>query len=216
MRNKQKIVIIGGHGNGMVLAQIISDMHAAGTPVELAGFLNDHLTPGEILGHWPVLGTPAQWHTLPGDTQFCFALLSVGKMKQRADMLKALNIPLARMATIIHPTAVISFNTSVGPGTVICSHTTLQPGASIGANSIVRAGANLGHDCQIGDYVDIGPNVSICGYAKIAEGVHVAPNAVVRDSLTIEHYSTISAGAVVLRDAPAESTWLGNPARRVM
>ena len=216
MSTKQRVVIIGGIGNGMVAAQVIADMAKAGAPIMLAGFLNDHLAKGEQLGHWPVLGAPAQWQNLDTDISFCFALLSVGKMRQRADMLKALQIPPQRLATLIHPSAVIGFDSQIEPGCIVCSHTTIQPGARIGLNTIIRAGANLGHDSQIGAYVDIGPNVSICGYAKIAEGTHVAPNAVVRDSIQVGSYSTISAGAVILRDVPTDSTWIGNPARRVM
>ncbi|WP_337881104.1 acetyltransferase [Rheinheimera sp.] len=216
MSKTRRIVIIGGHGNGMVLAQIICDMRRSGADIELFGFLNDHLNPGELLWDWPVLGKSTDWQTLPADVEFCFALLTVGKMLERTKLLKSLSIPADRMATLIHPTAVLGFNTSVGKGSVLCSYTSVQPGVRIGDNTLIRAGANLGHDVEIGNYVDIGPNVTLCGYCKIRDGSHIAANTVVRDGLEVGEFCTLGAGAVMLREAPPYSTWLGNPARRVM
>ncbi|ARD23260.1 NeuD/PglB/VioB family sugar acetyltransferase [Shewanella japonica] len=212
---KKRIVIIGGAGNGAVLAQIILDMQRAGDDIELAGFLNDHHSTDELLFHWTVLGKPSQWRDLDQDVLFVFALLSVGKMRERADLLKSLGIPSKRMATLIHPSAMIGFDSQIGAGSVICSNVSIQPQVKIGSNVLVRAGANVGHDVQISDYVDIGPNVCLCGYASVQEGVHVAANAVVRDGLNLGAFSVIGAGSALLKDAGEGTTWLGNPARRV-
>ncbi|GGP44982.1 NeuD/PglB/VioB family sugar acetyltransferase [Shewanella saliphila] len=213
--SKKRVVIIGGAGNGAVLAQIIMDMQRAGNEIELEGFLNDSHSQGELLFHWPVLGKPKQWRELDEDILFVFALLSVGKMRQRADLLKSLAIPPSRMATLIHPSAMIGFDSQIGTGSVICSNVSIQPQVTIGQNVLVRAGANIGHDVQVSDYVDIGPNVCLCGYSCVLEGVHVAANSVVRDGLTLGAFSVIGAGSALLKDAAEGTTWLGNPARRV-
>ncbi|MDO6612448.1 NeuD/PglB/VioB family sugar acetyltransferase [Shewanella sp. 1_MG-2023] len=213
--SKKRVVIIGGAGNGAVLAQIIMDMQRAGDAIELVGFLNDHHSAGELLFHWPVLGKSSQWQELDKDILFVFALLSVGKMRERADLLKSLAIPSSRMATLIHPSAMIGFDSQIGAGSVICSQVSIQPQVNIGENVMVRAGANIGHDVQVSNYVDIGPNVCLCGYSSLSEGVHVAANAVVRDGLSLGAYSVVGAGSALLKDAGEGSTWLGNPARRV-
>ncbi|KAB0287465.1 acetyltransferase [Vibrio fortis] len=213
--NKQRIVIIGGAGNGMVFAQVILDMQKSGHPLILEGFLNDHHACGEVLGEWPVLGKPADWNELDDDIQFVFALLTVGKMEERAELLHSLAIPLNRMTTLVHPSAMVGFDTQIGKGSVICSHASIQPGARIGNNTIVRAGANVGHDVTLSDCIDIGPNVTLCGFSSVKDGAHVAANSVVRDSITVGPYAVIGAGSVILKDADSRTTWLGNPARRV-
>ena len=213
--SKKRVVIIGGTGNGAVLAQIIIDMQRAGNEIELIGFLNDHHSAGELLFRWPVLGKPMQWSELDQDILFVFALLSVGKMRERVDLLKSLGIPSKRMATLIHPSAMIGFDTQIGAGSVVCSNVSIQPQVTLGENVLVRAGANVGHDVQISDYVDVGPNVCLCGCTCVQEGVHVAANAVVRDGLSLGAFSVIGAGSALLKDAGEGTTWLGNPARRV-
>lgn len=215
MNKKQRVVIIGGKGNGMVIAQIILDLQATGNDIELLGFLNDDTNESSIGERWPILGKPVAWQNLDDDVHFVYGLLSVGKMRQRIELLNSLNIPLSRLASLIHPTSVIGFNSEIKPGSVICSHVSIQPNVKIGANCIVRSGANIGHDVTLDGCVDIGPNVSVCGYTKIQQGCHIAANAVVRDNLTVANYSVLGAGAVLLRDTQQNSTWLGNPARRI-
>lgn len=213
--NTKRVVIIGGTGNGMVTAQVVMDMQRNGADITVYGFLNDHLSPGDTSLGWPVLGSPDAWQQLPDDVGFVFALLTVNKMEERVERLTDLDIPQERLVTLVHPTAILGFDSQIGAGTVICSHVTVQPKAKLGRNLVVRAGANIGHDVTIADYVDIGPNVTVCGYAAIARGTQVAANAVIKDGLSVGEFAVVGAGTVLLRDADQRSTWMGNPARRV-
>ena len=210
-----KVAIVGGKGNGLVIAQVIEDISKAGHNITVAGFLNDHEPIGSLIGGYEIIGRPREWKHLGSDTQIVFALLSVGKMEERCALLSALSVPEKRLATLIHPTALVGSGVSVGKGSVICSYVTCQPGSSIGNNSIVRAGANLGHDTQVGEFVDIGSNCTLCGYAEVEKGAHVAPNSVVRDSLSVGEFSVLGAGSVALKNIEPRTVWMGNPARRV-
>ena len=211
----KKVVIIGGGGNGLVVAQIVLDLIKTGEPIELVGFLNDNIPVGEHMECWPVLGAPHEWDRLDGNISFVYALLSVGKMKVRAEKFKHLNIPQSRMATVVHPSASIGFNVKLGSGVVVAANAVLQPGAKVGNNCFIRANANLGHDVALDDLVDIGPNSTLCGYAHVEEGVQIAPNSVVRDSVRIGTYSTVAAGAAIFKDVAPGATMLGNPAKRI-
>lgn len=215
MNSARKIAIIGGKGNGLVVAQIVEDLARSGQPIEMAGFLNDHEPIGSLIGQHPVIGRSTNWPELDADVHIVFALLSVGKMQKRSELLASLQVPESRLATLIHPTALIGFGVSVGNGSVVASYVTCQPGSSIGNNSIVRAGVNLGHDSRVGDFVDIGPNSTLCGYSAVGRGAHVAPNSVVRDRVSVGEFSVLSAGSVALKDIEPGTTWMGNPARRV-
>lgn len=215
MSEIKKVAIVGGRGNGLVIAQVIEDMASAGHNIAVAGFLNDHELIGSFIGEYEVIGRPGEWKNLESDVQIVFALLSVGKMEERSDLLAALAIPESRLATLVHPTALVGSGVTVGKGSVICSYVTCQPGSSIGNNSIVRAGANLGHDAKVADFVDIGPNCTLCGYSDVAKGAHIAPNSVVRDSVSVGEFGVLSAGSVALKNIESKSSWMGNPARKV-
>mgnify|MGYP003626279035 CR=1 FL=1 len=215
MSEIKKIAIVGGRGNGLVVAQIVEDMAKAGHAIRVVGFLNDHEPIGSYIDRYKVIGRPKAWLELEPDISIVFALLTVGKMEERSELLSNLGVPESRLATLIHPTALVSSNVSIGKGAVICSYVTCQPGSTIGNNSIVRAGANLGHDAEVSDFADIGPNCTLCGYSKVAKGAHIAPNSVVRDNISVGEFGVLSAGSVALKNIEPKTIWMGNPARRV-
>lgn len=209
------IAIIGGPGNGMVAAAVAAARRMAGDDINVVGFLNDNLPRGTRIGDFEVIDRPDNWRSLPADTLFVQAILSVGKMHERRERLQQLEIPNERWANLIHPYSAISDDVVLGVGNVVCAFATIQPMVKIGDHCFIRAGANVGHDAQIADCVDLGPNTTICGYAELETGVHIAPNAVVRDRLKVGAFSTLSAGSAALKDMPLNSTWIGNPARRI-
>ncbi|MCQ4346308.1 hypothetical protein NGA35_02435 [Pseudomonas stutzeri] len=212
----KQVVILGGHGDGLVAAQVILDMAAAGQDIMLAGFLNDHNPLGSDIGGYPVLGRTRDWRDLPADTCFHFALLSVGKMQQRVDLIRGFNIPPERIVSLIHPTAQIAADCVLGAGALVCAYAVLQPGVRTGLCCSIRAGANLGHDVRLDDFVYVGPNATLCGYAKADCGAYVAPNAVVRDRTDLGAFAVLAAASVAYKSLPASSTWIGNPARRAV
>jgi hypothetical protein len=79
----KRIVIIGGPGDGVVVAQTVRDLAKAGREVSLFGFLNDRLERGEHVFGAPVLGTLQTWQQLPQDVCFVPALHKVCEMVSR-------------------------------------------------------------------------------------------------------------------------------------
>ncbi len=212
----KKVVILGGAGDGVVAAEVIKSMNSAGQSLEFIGFLNDSLAKKELISGYPVLGKTDEWDQLSEDIQFHCCLLSVGKMKSRSELIADFKIPEKRLISLIHPQAVVAENAKIGHGVMLAANVICQPGVQIGAYSSVRGGANLGHDVSVGEYAYVGPNATLCGYASTGKGSYVAPNAVLRDKAKMGDYSVLSAGSVALKDIPAETTWMGNPAKRVL
>ncbi len=209
------VVILGGHGDGLVAAGVIHDMAKAGTQIRLAGFLNDALAPGELIHGVPVLGRTRDWAELDESYLLHVCLHKVGQMRQRSELIDSFSIPEDRLISLIHPTATIAADVIIRPGTLIASHVTCQPGAKIGRYATVRAGANLGHDTVLEDFAYLGPNATLCGCARLSRGAHAGPNSVVIDGLQVGPFSVLAAGAAVMRNTEADSVWMGNPARCV-
>lgn len=81
--------------------------------------------------------------------------------------------------------------TVINPNTVIGNNVTVRQNTTIGAK-----GFHDSEKCpQIEDNVTVGPNACIIG------------------DITIGHHSVIGAGAVVVKDVPAYSVVVGNPAK---
>ncbi len=209
-------MILGGHGDGLVAAQVIKDMSLAGNPIMLAGFLNDHCVPGTLIHNIPVLGRIQDWKTLNDEYFFHPALHKVKQMIERKKLLLQLEIPNQRIASLIHPTAVIADNTKIQHGTLICSYVTIQPGANIGAFNSIRAGANIGHEAVTEDFCYIGPNATMTGKSRLKEGAHLGPNAVITDGITLQNFCIAGAGSAIMQETTPFSIYIGNPARKVL
>lgn len=207
-----KIVIIGGRGNGTVVASTIEDCRKAGQDIECVGFLNDNEK--EINGY-PVLGN-ISYQTikdLPADFKFIFAMSNIKQASERYQMLQMLDITRERYATVIHPTAVVSDKAELGCGVVLMPLTLVSPDVTLGDHTQLYAQSFVGHDTNVGEMVFVANNASIGGRITIDKGAHIGSNSSIVERLHIGEFSIVGLGAVVLQDVAPYEKAVGNPAR---
>ena len=211
----KRVIILGGHGDGVVIASSLDDLRASGEGVVPYGFLNDHEPQGTFIGDLPVLGQIDEAYKFldEKDIFFIAALLKAKESYDRAKRVKGLMIPLERFLTLIHPQATVSTRAKIGVGTFVGPHVNIMPNAVIGNHCSFRASANVGHDCVIGDFCYMGPNSTLSGRARLGNGVHIGPNASVLDKVELGNYCLIGMGSVVLKSVPDFSIAFGNPAK---
>jgi len=207
-----KIVIIGGRGNGTVVASTIEDCRKTGQNIECVGFLNDNET--EINGY-PVLGciTNNAIENLPSDYKFIFAMSNIKQAAERYEMLQMLGIERERFATIIHPTAVVSDKATLGFGVVLMPLTLVSPDVTLGDHTQLYAQSFVGHDTNVGEMVFVANNASVGGRITISKGAHIGSNSSIVERLHIGEFSIVGLGAVVLQDVAPYEKAVGNPAR---
>ena len=56
-------------------------------------------------------------------------------------------------------------------------------------------------------------NSAVGSFVQIGKGVHIGTNCTIKERVTIGEYSIVGAGAVVVKDVPANAIVVGNPAR---
>ena len=211
----QRVAIIGGAGDGSVVAESLMASKAAGRAVEILGFLNDEFRPGLKIYDFPVLGRLDDWHKLDDDVVFAWALQRVGQMPARIRRMRGLAIPDHRWTSVRHPNSVVASSAEVGTGTFIASFTTVQPLARIGPFAGLRAGVSIGHHATVGEHAYVGPNATMCGYSVLGEGATLGPNAVILERTTVGPYVVVGIGAAVTKNVPSGAVMMGNPARPV-
>jgi acetyltransferase EpsM len=211
----KKVIIIGGQGNGSVIAAAIEDAGSAGQKDWMvAGYLNDRLPAGSELEGYPVLGGLAEVQRfLDQDYSFIYTIYRIDGQDRRIALFESLKIPDERLAAFIHPRAYVAGSAQIGPGCVIMPHASVSSGVSLGRCCLVMVGATVGHNSDIGDYCHFAAQSCLGAYLKVGRGVHIGLNASVRENLTLGECSVLGMGGVLLNDMKPYEIWTGAPAK---
>lgn len=211
----KKIIILGGLGNGSVIAAAIQHANNMGfSEWKFEGYLNDRIPIGELIDSYPVLGKIADIEKfIENDFYFINTILRIDGQKERLDFVAELNIPDDRLAIFVHPMAYVAPNVELSPGTVIMPQVSVSSGTKFGKSCLVMVGATVGHDNVIGDYCHIAAQACVGAYLKIGVGVHIGLNSTIRENLIISNYATVGMGAVLTKNVGESEIWAGNPAK---
>lgn len=199
-----ELIIIGAGGHGKVVADIAEQLHRYETII----FLDDSATEKECIGY-PIVGTRTCISEYIGKAEFFVAIGSAGTRERVMHKLKEMQ---ADIATLIHPSAVVSKHAKIGEGTVVMAGAVINPSTTIGEGCIVNTCASVDHDCEIGDYVHIAVGAHLCGTVKVDKSTWVGAGATVKNNVAICGGCMIGAGAVVIRDIKGTGTYMGVPA----
>lgn len=115
--------------------------------------------------------------------------------------------------TLVHPSAVIAKDASIGPGSQIMAGCIIGPQVTIGKQCIINAKVSVDHECVLEDGVEISPGATLCGLITVGACAWIAAGATVLPLVKIGKNSIVGAGAVVNREVPADTTVAGIPAK---
>lgn len=210
--DRQAVFILGAGGHAKVLLDTLT-LHKN---INIIGILdkNPQLHGMSVLGI-PVLGDEAEIlnQYSPDEIYLINAVGSIASTTVRKNIYLKFKQAGFSFLRVIHPTAYLAQEVSLGEGVQIITRSTIQPGSRIGNNTIINTHASIDHDCDIGDHVHIAPGVVCCGGVKIGHGTHIGTGAVILQGVRIGDNCLIGAGAVVTRDVLETSKVAGVPAR---
>jgi sugar O-acyltransferase (sialic acid O-acetyltransferase NeuD family) len=189
------IVGMGGH------ADVVFDCAVAMGRWSEVRFFDERL-PGERNLSALEMSDPAAWEVF----------VAIGDNAARLRIGEKLAEPGFSIATIVHPSAVISPSASLGRGTVIMPAVVVNAHATIGPFAIVNTGSTVDHHCRIGTGTHIAPGAHLAGTVTVGDRCLVGIGAVVRQNITIGSDVTVGANAAVVRDVADGKTVTGVPA----
>jgi sugar O-acyltransferase (sialic acid O-acetyltransferase NeuD family) len=117
------------------------------------------------------------------------------------------------VATVVHPTAVVSPSATIGAGTVIFATAVINANARVGFGVIVNTGAIVEHNVEVGDFAHISPGAVLAGGSRLGAHSHLGAGAIVIDDMFVGARSIVGAGAVVTRAIPDDVVAFGVPAK---
>lgn len=214
MTEHRPVVLVGAGGLGR---ETLAALRAGAADSVVVGFVDDRTEArGTTLDGLPVLG-PVDALT-DGTVGGCSAVICTGRpgnTRSRvviAAKLRSADVP---SATVIHPTAALSLDTTVGEGSVLLAHVVTTAPITIGRHVVVMPQVVFTHDDVIEDFTTFGAGVKLAGGVVVEAGAYVGSGALVREGLTIGEGALVGMGAVVTRDVPPYQVWVGNPARHL-
>jgi sugar O-acyltransferase (sialic acid O-acetyltransferase NeuD family) len=210
---ERDLVVVGAGGFGRETVEAVRALTACGAGWRLLGYLDDDpALAGSIVDGTPVLGGITELKNLPE----AFVVVCTGRPDNyvsRPSLVRALDLPAERYATIVHPTASVSTSSQVGRGSVLLAHAALTAAVSVGSHVAVMPHVTLTHDDVVGDFATLASGARLGGSVRIGCGAYVGAGALVREGRAIGSWALVGMGAVVTTDVPAAQVWAGVPAR---
>ena len=118
-----------------------------------------------------------------------------------------------KLATLIHPAAIVSQYSNISQGSVVMAGVVINPFAEFGQACIINTSATIDHDCIIDNAVHIGPGANLAGAVKVGELSWIGIGASVKQCIQIGTNVVIGAGATVINDVTDDLIVVGTPAK---
>ncbi|MBN1186610.1 MAG: sugar O-acyltransferase [Bacteroidales bacterium] len=211
----KKVIIVGGEGNGGVVAACIEDnrIRFNDHEWEVAGFIND-FEKGKTINGYPVLGgTDEIDGILKHDYYFIYAIHMIGRNVKSEEVFHQMNIPLDRFATVVHKTAFIANNAVLEPGVFVMSNCYVGPASKIGFCTLVMANALVGHNTTVGPLCHFSVGSITSSYITIGKVSDVSLGAKVLEKRNIGNYAVAGANSLITHDIPDYEIHVGSPAK---
>lgn len=141
------------------------------------------------------------------------AIVAVGDAVIRLRLLTELEGVGYRLATVIHPAAIVSPSAVIGKGSVLLAGAVVNADTVLGVGCIINTRASVDHDCRLGDGVHICPGVAIAGDVHIGDRSWIGIGAAVVQGISIGRDVTVGAGAAVVNDLADGIIAVGVPAQ---
>ena len=213
MKSK-KLVIIGGEGNGGVIAACVEDNRKRFNDMEweIVGFVNDYET--EIDGY-PVIGKLSDLPCLIAETDYYFswAIHLVGRNLKTVEMFRETNIPDSRLATIIHKSAFVANNAVLEPGCFVMSGSYVGPMAHLGKCTLIMANCSIGHNITTGPLCHCSVGAIMTGYSQMGICADLAIGSACLAFVEIGDYAMVGAKSLATKNVPAKEIHVGIPAK---
>lgn len=197
----KKLLIYGAGGNGKVCADIAKNM---GYKDIL--FFDDDINVNSL----------DEYHVIHNLNDINFEeyelFNAIGDNKTREEVTNRLN---RKMATLIHPTAVIGENVEIGEGSVVMAKAVINPGSKLGKGVIINTCSSLDHDDVIEDFSHVSINSHMAGTVHLGKRVFVGMSSTIINNIDICDDAIIGAGATVVNNIDIPGTYVGVPAKLI-
>lgn len=208
---RKEIILIGGGGHCKSVIDIIENMNE----FVIAGIVDDKSRLGQKIDGYEIIGCDDDLPAL--SESYGNFHITVGQIKSSEtrwklfDRIKKLG---SNLPVIIASNAYVSSSAILKEGTIVMQNAIVNAHTIVGKNCIINTRALLEHDCEVGNDCHVSTGVILNGGVKVGNGVFIGSGSVVNQEVEIGRNCVIGSGSVVISDIEADSSYMGNPARK--
>ena len=208
------IVIIGAGGLGREILGLIQSINKKESRWRVKGFYDDGAECGKLIHGLPILG---KVEALNAQQEALDVAIAIGDSSTRRKVYDGLNKQYLSFPALISPDATIldEESVSIDEGVLCCAGTILTCDITIGAFTLLNLCCTVGHDAVIEPFCSFMHAVNIAGETHIGAEVYMGTNSSIINRISIGKNTTIGAGAVVIKDVPADCVAVGCPAKPI-
>lgn len=212
----EKIIIIGGRGTAIVIADQIFDAQTRfNQNIEVIGLALDDLSGGNEINGYPILCPINQLYEkykTYNDVKFIYSLYRPDLMNERTKLLYDLQIPIEKFTNFIHPTVMVARSVKMGLGNVFLANVVINCNAIIGNFNTINSGTLLGHDIEIGNNNYFAGQVCVGSGLKIGNQNFLGLNTSIRNGIKIGDNNIVGMSSNITKDVDNNNILYGNPA----
>lgn len=208
----KELLIIGARGFGREVFNLAKESKGYLSEFHIKGFLDDKSDALEGFANYPPIISSVEQYEISADDVFICALGDVNYKQHYANIILEKG---GEFISIIHPTAFISQNTTIGRGCIISRYVTISCDVKIGDFVTISTHAGVGHDVQIGSWCHIGGYSNLSGGVKVEDKVTLHPGSNIVPHKVVHASAVVGAGSLVLNNVKADTTVFGVPAKRI-
>lgn len=212
----EKIIIIGGRGTAIVIADQICDARKRfNASIEVLGLALDDLSGGDSISGYQILCGIKNLYQKYGkydDVKFLYSLYRPDCMDERTKILYDLNIPFEKFTNFIHPSVMLAKSAIIGVGNVFLANVVVNCNAVIGNFNTVNSGTLLGHDIKIGDNNYFAGQVCVGSGLEIGDKNFFGLNTSIRNGISIGNSNIVGMSSNITKSVTDHKVLYGNPA----
>ena len=206
----KQLIIIGAGGLGRCIHDAAKGSIGYGVDFEIKGFIDDNINALDHIPNYPpVLSTISDYKISFNDVFVC----AMGNTQTKRKICESMKAKGANFQKLIHKSAVIGTNTTIGEGSVILEYVVISPDTSVGAHSLVQNFTVIGHDCMIGNYTRIDTHCTCVGGTVLKDGATMHTSSILNHHVVVGENAVIGACSFVIKEVSPNTTVWGNPAR---